>query len=128
VLTDTIGDGQTFISFGTATYNEDGHPSNWTDRLPDAPSSKEADGTTEFVWNLGTLPPKTIVTLSYTTQVDEQWSSSYGGGPIFAGDSIHNDVTVTGMTAVSGVVSDSSGTSVTIRTPVISETIVLVND
>jgi len=121
VVTDRIGDGQTFKDFGTSTWPAGQLP-------PPESLVKEADGTTEFVWELGTLPPMREVKLTYFTEVDTHWSGHYGQGPIYAGDSIPNDVTVTGETAVSGAVLDSDHTSVAIRTPVISETIVFVNN
>ncbi|WP_276353692.1 Ig-like domain-containing protein [Cohnella caldifontis] len=115
-LTDTIGDGQTFVGY-TGEEGTEGTPSN----------PAKTVGMTELTWELGDLGPHTVVTRSYTVKVDEFWSGGkYGTGPVFAGDELVNSTMVTGYSS-SGKVTDTDGTVVWITEPGIGESIVGLN-
>ncbi|TBL77282.1 S-layer homology domain-containing protein [Paenibacillus thalictri] len=120
-VTDKIGDGQTYNS-GSASL---------APVPPVAPATdyEKAAGVTTLTWNLGNFPKQTEQTITYKTTVDSNWSGgTYGTGPIYAGDSIDNEATVSGTSTESGlIVSDTENTTVTIKAPKISEAITAIN-
>ncbi|QGQ95958.1 DUF11 domain-containing protein [Paenibacillus psychroresistens] len=126
VVTDIIGDGQSFGSYVLQTGLIDAtNPAP----APNPVAAKASDGTTTFTWNIGTMLPKKSVTLHYTTTVDNTWAGApYAPNSIYAGDNIHNWSKVTAHTVPSGIVSDSDSTSVPIAVPKITEEITSVAD
>ena len=113
VVTDTIGDGQSFDSYsGTA-----GAPAS---PLPDG------DGKTVITWSPGTVDKRTSLQYSYETTVEENWHQAYSGAPVYAGDRIENRVELTG-TSLGNFQGDSDYTEVYVKTPSITERIIAVN-
>ncbi len=115
VVTDTLGDGQDFLQY-LDVQGVEGNP------------QKNSDGTTTITWDLGTLAKQSTMSISYTAHIRDEWAASYNGGPIYAGDSIHNAVSIAGVTDASGYVQHSSDTSISVNEPHISEKIVKIND
>ncbi|SFL76019.1 S-layer homology domain-containing protein [Paenibacillus sp. 1_12] len=115
VVTDTIGDGQTYV------------PSSGTSGLSNT-SPVKAAGVTTLEWNIGDLAKEQTRTFTYKTKVDPTWSGGlYGTNPVYAGDNIDNEAVVTGTTLTSGPVTDSESTTVPINVPAISEKITAIN-
>ncbi|TDF97232.1 S-layer homology domain-containing protein [Paenibacillus piri] len=133
-ITDTVGDGQKFTGYTSASIAYPDGTSVSAAPTFATPARDTADGTTKLGWTVpdNTLKADaarnkgTVVTIKYTTEVENTWKAP-SGGPVVAGDTIDNKATVTGTTTVSGSVSDSASTSVPIAVPKISETIKSVN-
>lgn len=118
VVTDTIGDGQTFESYVSGP-----------DAANPAPTKNDADGTTTLTWNLNaslTQKAKTV-TIQYKVKVDPNWTHDYAAGPVYAGDILHNKAIVEGDTVSSGPVKDGDWVDVPIAVPGIGETIAKIN-
>ncbi len=115
VVTDTIGDGQSFDAY------------NGTAGTPASPAPG-GDGKTVIAWSPGTLNAKTSLTYSYETIVEETWHQAYSGGPVYAGDRIENRVVLTGTSLGEFENNgDSDYTEVYVKTPAVSERITAVN-
>lgn len=80
VITDLIGDGQTY-NIGSAT-------------VPPTTITTFPNGTTQLVWNIGLLTTTTTGSISFTTTVNPFYAN---GDPVAADCTIVNDVTIDGI-------------------------------
>lgn len=112
VITDVIGDGQTYQSASVP---------------PDAPPVKNpVTGLTTVTWSLGTLITSTTGVITFTTVVDNNYTAP-PGGPVLAGDTLSNTVDINGFNANSFTPTpDSSGSSGMILLPSIMKQLVQV--
>ncbi|WP_346891675.1 hypothetical protein [Clostridium sp. UBA3887] len=110
VITDVIGNGQTY-NIGSASL------------LPVNPNPPiNPNGTTTLTWNLGLLTTGTTGTITFSTTTSNNY---YLGGPVSAGDSLNNNVTITGTNDTTITPTpDNSSTRISIGLPSISKEIV----
>ncbi|MFZ7103310.1 MAG: S-layer homology domain-containing protein [Peptococcaceae bacterium] len=119
-VVDTVEDGQTFAAYTQTPAQV---------RSKTESPAKNAAGETILTWDLGDMPKETVITLKYTTTVDANWTSRYGGGPLYAGDTVSNNAAVYGTVyyQVGAEVNDSAGTGKKAAEPSIAEEIIKVN-
>jgi len=121
VVTDMLGDGQTFLGYGPTGAGV----------TPRDANPAKSGGTTSIVWDIATsdsvMEKKKEVSFTYEVKVDHNWTAKNSASPIFAGDVLENLVEVTGTTIYSGDVKDSDSTNVYVKTPGIGEEISNVN-
>ncbi|MGD0153019.1 MAG: hypothetical protein ABSC17_04540 [Thermacetogeniaceae bacterium] len=102
-ITDTLSDGQSFIS---------GTP------YPDAVTV--VSGVTTLVWHIGHLPTGAQGTISFSSLTDPNYVSP--PGPVSAGDNLTNNVSANGTNADFGTATpDSSGVTLTVATPTMTK-------
>jgi uncharacterized repeat protein (TIGR01451 family)/fimbrial isopeptide formation D2 family protein len=102
-ITDTLGDGQSFIA---------GNP------FPD--SITVAAGITTLAWNIGNLPAGSRGTISFTSLTNADYVSP--PGPVSAGDTLTDNASANGTNANFGTATpDSSGVALTVAIPGITK-------
>lgn len=110
VVTDTIGDGQTYIE-GSAS-------------LPPVPPvpPKNVDGTTTLTWDLGLLAAGATGSIIFKTTTDADY---YIGGPVSAGDTLIDNVNISGINQTAlAPVPDNSSAATSIGVPNITKQLI----